>query len=183
VYFDGVVLTKAQHDAMYAAFKQDGLLPLEIGATKKHTKLMVEVCGKAPFQGTVSQPVGSDFIEISGNSGNTDETHSRFGIWFRADGMAEAYLRDAAGIAHYARSEVDAVLFNQFHVYQVEFDFADFSNSVASIDGSTALINTWTGKTGSGEFNLRDTLIRFGGNLYEGTYPEFIKWIRIVAKP
>lgn len=165
---------------MYGLFKQDGLLPLVIGGAQASTRLFVEVCAKAPFS-TSDAATRALFLECSGNSGSADATHNRFGLQITADGKATAYLRDSSGVLHQAQSSANAVRFDQFHTYRIVFDLNDFSASTASIDGSSALIANWTGKTGSGVLSLQDTRIRLGSDLDATVDAGFIRSIRLAA--
>ena len=165
-YYSGVVLTETQHNAMYAAFKQANILPVNIGNSYEAKKLYVEFDAKCEFTG--STDIGSSakyMLEIGGNTGSAEVSKNRFTAYIAVGGTVGMDLRDNSSVQHYGTSAATTG-WNTWHRFKYYADCADMTKMQMLIDGIE--VASYTGRSGTCDFDLTNALIRVG-QTYAGT--------------
>jgi hypothetical protein len=159
--YEDAALTEAQHDAAYLQLVQDYVLPKSFGGSGEPDKLTISFDVKCNFSDSSDIGDIQRQLEIGGDIGTASSTRNRIIVLFDDDGRAYAYVRDDADADHFAYTAVDAVDWAEWHNYHMVVDFADFSRMDFWVDGDNSGL-TWSGRSGTGSFDLVDTKIRIG---------------------
>jgi hypothetical protein len=160
-YYDNYVVGQTEHDNAYAAFKMDGVLPLNISSTAAKKKLVVECEVKGQYASAADN--GGQyrtFLSIGGAYGTSSATRNNLYLQSAADGSSYSVLHtDGSATDRYIYSAVRTD-HDKWTRHKWVVDTADLSLSTYSING--VLQTGFTQMTGTAEFGLRDTLIRIG---------------------
>lgn len=160
-YYHGYAATEAEHDAMYQDWKSDGILPLNISSTAAKTKLIVECEVKGQYASATDNGAQyRSFLSIGGAYGTSSATRNNFYLQSTANGSSYAVLHTDGSITDryiYSAVRTDHDKWTR-HKWVV--DTTELANSTYHING--VLQGGYTQMTGTAEFGLRDTLIRFG---------------------
>lgn len=142
----GAVRTEAQHDAMYAALFQPGILPNKMGTGYHYTKLAIECEIKCLYSSTTDSGGERRWVDINGTQGNNSSSRNRlfftqssgkFGMNIRDDGSTEQQKLETA-----ARTD-----FNRWHKVRAHYDLANFANSTLTIDDGTPIASGYSAGT------------------------------------
>jgi len=160
-YYPNYLVTATEHDNMYAAFKMDGVLPLNISSTAAKKKLVVECEVKGQYASAADNGGQyRSFLSIGGAYGTSNTTRNNFYLQSTANGSSYAVLHtDGSVTDRYIYSAVRTD-HDKWTRHKWVVDTSDLSLSTYSING--VLQTGFTQMTGTAEFGLRDTLIRFG---------------------
>jgi hypothetical protein len=160
----GTYLVKADHDALYAKFKKDGILPLALSSTSAKKKVKYTFDARTLYASSTDIGDSRPLIDISELSG----VNNRFSMWVDGpSGSLNVAQWDSTATAHMITSSIgNPVVFNRWHTYVVYFDYSNLANSYLSVDGSTALYSTKTLMTGSATVTNANTFFKLG---YAGT--------------
>ncbi len=163
-FYKGTVITQAQHNAMYASLKEANILPVKMGNSYEHKKLYVNFDSKCSFASS-SELGGSgtmNILTIGSNTGTADSDNNRFELY--VDGSNGRYYVSFFGNTdttnHYGYSAVFTNL-NTWKTHKIYYDFSNMANNSYKVDSVEA---TWTNNSGTENFDLTDTLMRFGQN-------------------
>jgi hypothetical protein len=180
VFLKGIVLTPTEHQNMYAATKSDGLFPVRIGGSENAKKIQIRVKAKVPFQSSETAEYAVLF-EIGGSSGTASATRNRMSVAILANGTISLSFWDNASELHKAVSSANPVLFNQSHEYRLSLDLENLANSTAMVN-LTDVGFSWTGNTGSAEFDLRDAFLWVGRDQADNPYTCRVQWVKFEVK-
>ncbi len=160
-YYDGHAIGQAEHDNMYAAFKMDGVLPLNISSTAARKKLVIECEVRGQYaSATDNGGQYRSFLSIGGAYGTSSTTRNNFYLQSTANGSSYAVIHtDGSATDRYIYSAVRTD-HDKWTRHKWVVDTSDLSLSTYSING--VLQTGFTQMTGTAEFGLRDTLVRFG---------------------
>ena len=161
-YYNNYAVSSSEHAAMYAKFKQDGILPLTMSATTAKKKLAIEFDAKTMYSSNADLGSGSRMsISISGAAGVASGTQNNIQFKYATDSKIyfEAY-EDSDATQRYIRSAAQTD-WNRWKTYKATLDFSNYANSTFYING---VAQTDPGSmTGTGNaMDFRDSLIRFG---------------------
>jgi len=159
----GAVVSAAEHAALYAAWKQDGMLPLTMSASTPKTKLIIEFEAKAQYpSGTVlstSTPLGAS---IGGLSGTASLTKNSLSCYITSANRFYASMYDSTGgTQRYAYSGIGDVTPNKWNKYSITWNFANLANSAFLVNGVSEK-DTPVDLSGAREISFIDTLIHLG---------------------
>lgn len=160
--YDGTVTTLAEHQAMYAAWKIDGILPLAMSSTTAKTKLVIEFDAKAQWSSTSDIGVAKRFITIGGSTGECSASKNLVNMYVHANGKVIAgFAEDSDATFRYCNSTVAVADHNKWHKHILTLDFSNAANSTYTFDGSAQTLDP--SMTGTGHnLSLKDALIRIG---------------------
>ncbi len=161
-YYDNYIVSQAEHDAMYASFKQDGFLPLTVSSTKPKKKLTVEFDAKCLFGSSTT--IGSDriLLDVGGIVGVSSTTKNRVTMYVNSSGVLVSGVYDSTGgTLRNMYSGANNVTYNRWNTYKTMFNFSDLANSTLIVNGVSEKDNT-SNLTGAQEIKFHDSLIRFG---------------------
>jgi hypothetical protein len=160
-YFNGTALTQANHNSLYAAWKNAGLLPLTVGSTSHYKKLKVSF----DYLGLAASQTGP-LVEISGSLGSAGSNVNRLIV-----SMATTTLRASL----YANGETTerfctyTVAHNRWNHVELVLNMADLT----AVGGTAFTVNDAAGTldatmTGAKTISTLDTRLRVGQD-YLGT--------------
>jgi hypothetical protein len=166
-YYDNYVISAAEHANMYAAFKQDGILPLTMSDTTPKTKLIIECECKGQYSSTTDMGATRPLVIIGGNRGTASGSRNLVYMFAHSNGTSicrlyrdsEASGRDIKGAS--ARTDHNICAHHKWVI-----DCTDLSISTYHINGVAQTGST--GLTGTADFDFSDCLIRIG-QLQDGT--------------
>jgi hypothetical protein len=161
-YYNGTALSQANHDAMYAALKQDGILPTEISHSSHYTKL--RITGAYKHIGLATAPSASIF-GIGGGSGTVGLSTGVVEMFTSSTYLIVYTYCNGVNIARYM-SAAD-VTHNMWNTFDVMFDFANLANSSGLVNGAAMMLTPSMEGTDK-HISFLDTAIRWGQN-YFGT--------------
>jgi len=98
-----------------------------------------------------------------------------------ANGTISLSFYDNASELHKAVSSANPVLFNQSHEYRLSLDLENLANSTAMVN-LTDVGFSWTGNTGSAEFDLRDAFLWIGRDQADNPYTCRVQWVKFEVK-
>jgi hypothetical protein len=164
-YYNGVVITEAQHNAMYAQLHTNRGLPVKIGNSYQAKKLYIEFESKCAFASATDIGSAKRVLSISGNTGSADADSNRINIVPNADGRFYTYFfGNDDTTAHFAVSGVFTNL-NTWKKHRLYLDLTNMANNSYRIDG---VESAWTANSGTENLDLTNTLVRYGQE-YDGT--------------
>ena len=157
----GAVVSAAEHAALYAAWKQDGMIPLTMSATTPKTKLIVEFEAKGQFSSAGDVKVTKHFLFIGGITGGAALTKNSVGVKVGTDGaMYGEFYNDSDAIRRYIKSSARTDL-NKWHKHVFTLDLGNTANSTYTIDG--VLMTDASSMSGVGNtLSFVDSLVRIG---------------------
>lgn len=131
------------------------------GGSGEPDKITLHFESKCRYSASSNLSASSSQIEISGNTGTASGTRNRFYVIFASDGRIYFTMRDDADVDHQVYTGVDPVDLAEWHTWRFVVDFADFSRMDAWLNDDNSGM-TYSGNSGTAEFDLTDTKIRFG---------------------
>ena len=157
----GAVVSAAEHAAMYAAWKQPGMLDLTMNAASPKTKIIIELEAKGLYSSTSNIGEARRIITVGGATGQCSSTKNMVAISSDADGKLTAFMYENSGgtkrfISSAARTDLDG-----WHKHVFVLDLADSASSTYTIDGIAQTLDA--SMTGIGnQLDLLDALVRIG---------------------
>jgi hypothetical protein len=160
--YNSYVATQAEHNAAYAAWKVEGILPPVISNTTTKKKLRITFDAKAEYIGA-AEIGGSDGIvlDIAGTVSGSDDSHNRIFGKISTSGKFGFGCYDSAGTVHLGEHTSAQTIFDCWRTYSAVWDFSSMANMAVTVDGSASGI-TLTGNSGTATLDLRNSLIYVG---------------------
>jgi hypothetical protein len=173
VYYPSYLISQSEHDAMYASFKQDGILPLTMSSTTAKKKLSIEFDAKCLFASSTDIGAEKTLLALSGNAGLSSWNKNILYMGIGNSGSINVVMVNNTSDAtlRFMSSNVNPVVFSRWNTYKTTIDFSDLSNATTNtftINGVSVKAST-TNYTGAQEIKFHDTLIRFGQSYAGGT--------------
>jgi hypothetical protein len=161
--YDGHVTTLAEHQAMYAGWKHDGILPLTMSATSAQTKLIMEWESKAQWSSATD--IGSSdrtTLSIGGYTGVafTNKNYVQIYTYIAGNAFAAMYANGST-TRHSISSAAPRTGRDKWETHKFTIDFANLASSTYYINGVAQ--TSFGNMSGSdSEIYFTDSLIRIG---------------------
>jgi hypothetical protein len=180
--YNAYVATQAEHNAAYAAWKVDGILPTVISISSLKKKLRVTFDLKAGYTGSVAEVGGNPLIwlDIRGFVGTAGAYVNHLQALIMPNGLIDFSLYDSVGSVTEAYTGTGQIV-ETWRTYSFLIDLYNKANTAMTIDGSSSGI-TYTGNSGNGIFNLKDTMITIGDPEYNNSLDGSIRNVQLSAE-
>lgn len=167
-YYNGIVVTQAQHDAMYATLKDSRGLPVKIGNSYEAKKLYVEFDAKCNFANKTDAGGSVSLFEISGNTGTADSNTNRIAFLYGSDGKLYFEVwADAEDTERYMLLNTVLTDMNTWHRYKAMYDFTNLASSSAYRDSTSQ--NSTGDLSGAKNFDFTNTKVRINQTYTDST--------------
>jgi hypothetical protein len=164
-YYNGVVLTESQHNTLYANLKAARSLPVKMGNSYEAKKLTVEFDAKCEYSSATDIGITRLLLSISGNTGTADIDNNNIRIYAHTDGKFYANFNGNDDATYHYASSAAFTNLNTWKHHRVYLDMSNMANNSYKID---SVEGTWTGNSGTENFDMTNTFIRIGQD-YSGT--------------
>lgn len=179
--YDGTVTTLAEHQAMYTAWKIDGIIPLTMSSTTAKTKLVIEYDAKAQFSSATDIGGSKHQFTISGSTGAASGTKNAVVVYAALNGPLAYYMYDSTGgTVRSMSSGVSDVAWNKWNTFKFTIDLTELANSTMTVNSVSEKDST-SNFTGAREVYLGDSLIRIGALTNPAAHSE-IRNVKVSAE-